>query len=272
MRSLALLLVALAFSLVAAGRASASNPPSIFLPGASAPRVKALALDTALVKGWTLVESSTNTILFETSLDQPASDGPPGVTPPSTTQLLIRTDFKQIETGTLVSASAEEHWWPGTERAWSDNVTQRYNDNLQRALRSLQQRWERFAGTAKPSTIPPPTESNRTTAPLDTNALPVAPPAERSRPRVAPSSIAVPSSAPLLNASPVPVEPDLDAALVGLWAYYAERHARAAGCDLHDRGATLVSSSGQQELHRVFCTNRDPVMVRCDNQGCRASR
>lgn len=247
--TLALAILALSF---ASGYASAGNNPSVFLPNASAARVKALALDTALIKGWTLVESSPQAVLFETRLDQPASEGPPGVTPPRTTQLLIRTQFDQTETGTLVSASAEEHWWPGTERAWSDVVTRRYSDNLQRALRSLQQRWERFADAAKPSTIPAPmSPAQPGPEPLSTDARVVA---------------------PMPRAEPVPIEPSSDAAPVGLWAYYAERYARSLQCELDDRGAILIQTRQSDEIHRVFCVNRSPVMARCDRLGCGAPR
>jgi len=272
MRSLARLpLASVVFSALAClfmlGQARASDGPSIFLPNASAPRVKALALDTALLKGWTLVDSSTNAILFETSLDQPASDGPPGVTPPQTTQLLIRTALEQTETGTRVSASAEEHWWRGTERAWSADVTQRYGDNLQRALRSLQQRWEHFIATAAPSTLPTPAQSDPTPLPLDTDrsAIKPLPTAGSATPKPLPSG----GSA----LEPAAIEPSPDnSAPIGLWAYYAERYAGSLGCALHDRGAVLVQARQRDEIHRVYCTNRAPVMVRCDNLGCGSPR
>ncbi|NEX18309.1 MAG: hypothetical protein C1943_17320 [Halochromatium sp.] len=275
MRSLAPLpLASLLFSVLACllvlGQARAGNDPSIFLPNASAPRVKALALDTALLKGWTLVDSSTNAILFETSLDQPASDGPPGVTPPQTTQLLIRTALEQTETGTRVSASAEEHWWRGTERAWSADVTRRYGDNLQRALRSLQQRWERFIATAAPSTLPTPAQPHP--APLslggDRSAIKPLPTAGSATPKPLPSGR--PALAPALE--PAAIEPSPDTAPIGLWAYYAERYAGSLGCELHDRGAVLVQARQSDEIHRVYCTNRAPVMVRCDNLGCGSPR
>jgi hypothetical protein len=234
MPGLILLLVALGLPLTGA---SASSEPSVFLPDASAARVKALALDTALLKGWTLVESSPNLILFETRLEQPASDGPPGAAPPQSTLMRIRTQLEQTATGTRVSAGAEEHWWPGTAQAWSTDITQRYRDNLQRALRSLQQRWEQFiSAAANPTTHQTPMQP-------DSSPLPRPP-------------------------QPQPIEPSLDNAPVGLWAYDAERYAQARGCDLHDRGAVLVQARQRDELHRVYCVNRGPVMVSCDNVGC----
>lgn len=232
MKALGHWLLALLLS-IASAAALASTGPSVLIPESSLQRIKALALDTALARGWTLIESQADSIIFETTLEQPASDGPPGAEPPEITHLRIRTDLEQLSAGTRVAIQAEERWWSGTAREWRTDVTRRYQDKLQDALRSLQQRWQRYLQTS-PS----------------------------------------PSSNPTLStlSDPAVIEPDLSDSPVGLWAYYAERHARAAGCDLHDRGATLVNSSGQQELHRVFCTNRNPVMVRCDNQGCRPSR
>lgn len=221
--------------------ASASSEPSIFLPEANAARVKALALDTALLKGWTLVESSPNLILFETRLEQPASDGPPGAAPPQSTLMRIRTKLEQTAAGTLVSAGAEEFWWPGTARAWSTDITQRYRDNLQRALRSLQQRWEQFIGAPATPSIP----------------LPPMQPGSSPQPRHQPRPT-----------QPLPTEPSQESAPVGIWAYDAERYAQARGCKLHDRGAVLIQARRRDELHRVYCVNRKPVMVSCDNVGC----
>lgn len=215
---LALLLIALSTTTVA------SAGPSVLIGNSTVARVKALALDTALARGWTLIESTAERIIFETPLEQPASAGPPGVMPPETTHLRIRADLEQLAGGTLVSIQAEERWWRGSAREWRADVTRLYHDNLQDALRSLQQRWQRYLQTS-----------------------------------------------PTFPEAAV-IEPNFSDTPVGLWAYYAERYARAAGCMLDDQGATLVNSNRREELHRVFCANQAPVMVRCSNQGCRRAR
>ena len=264
MPSILALLLALALSGQATS-ADASSKPSVFLANASAARVKALALDTALLQGWTLLESRTDAILFATSLDQPASDGPPGATPPKTTQLRIHTQLEQTETGTLVSASAVEHWWPGTEQAWTEDVTRLYGDHLQRALRSLQQRWEQFnaSSTALAASRPTPAASTERTT--------------RSAAGPAPKPATKPPLAPQPGRPRQPHErasswQDLDDAPIGLWAYYAERYAQSQGCLLHDRGAVLAQALQADEIHRVYCANRAPVMVRCNQLDCRAAR
>ncbi len=223
MQALSLLLLALSLTASSATRA-ASTDPNVLIAHSALPRVKALALDTALARGWTLIESTADRIVFETPLEQPASAGPPGAEPPETTQLRIRTDFEQLSSGTRVSIQAEERWWSGSAHEWRTDVTHLYRANLQDALRSLEQRWQRFLQTS-----------------------------------------------PIFPQATV-IEPRFSDTPVGLWAYYAERYARAAGCNLDARGATLVNSNRREELHRVFCDNQDPVMVRCDNQGCRRSR
>lgn len=207
---------------------AASAGPSVLIANSTLPRVKALALDTALARGWTLIESTADRIIFETPLDQPASAGPPGAEPPATTQLRIRTDLEQLSNGTRISLQAEERWWSGSAREWRTDVTRLYRDNLQEALRSLQQRWQRYLQTS---------------------------------PTFPEAALTAPAIEPNFNETPV-----------GLWAYYAERYARAAGCDLDERGAILVHANHGEELHRVFCNDQAPVMVRCNNQGCRRSR
>lgn len=241
--------------------AQASAEPSVFLPNASAARVKALALDTALLQGWTLLESRSHAILFATTLDQPASAGPAGTTPPKTTQLRIYTQLDQTETGTLVSARAEEHWWPGTNRAWSEDVTGLYRDHLQRALRSLQQRWEKFAGSASPiiASRPTPRPTSETTPLPATNQTHK--PARESAP-----------ARPTETHNPAMPSPEFESAPIGLWAYYAERYAQSHGCQLDDRGAVLAQALQADEIHRVYCVDRAPVMVRCNQLDCRAAR
>ena len=211
--------------IAASASTAASAGPSVLITNATLPRIKALALDTALARGWMLIESRRERILFETPLDQPASAGPPGVTPTETTHLRIRVDLEQLSNGIRVSIQAEERWWRGSVREWRTDVTHRYRDNLQQALRSLRQRWQRL---------------------LATN--------------------------PTFPQASVNLEPSFGDTPVGLWAYYAERYARAAGCDLDDRGAVLVHANQSEELHRVFCRARAPIMVRCNNQGCRRAR
>ncbi|MFP4279777.1 MAG: hypothetical protein ACLFQI_07230 [Halochromatium sp.] len=218
------LLLALMLTAASAGTA-ASTGPSVLIANATLPRIKALALDTALARSWTLIESRRERIVFETPLDQPASAGPPGVTPPETTHLRIRLDLEQLSNGIRVSIQAEERWWRGSAREWRADVTHRYRDNLQEALRSLRQRWQRLLATS-----------------------------------------------PTFPQASVNIESSFGDTPVGLWAYYAERYARAAGCDLDDRGAVLVHANQGEELHRVFCRARAAIMVRCNNQGCRRAR
>lgn len=218
-RALALLILS------AAPAAPASAEPSVLIENSTASRIKGLALDTALARGWKLVDSASRWAIFETPLDQPASDGPGGIEPPDTTELRIRVSFEQLTAGALVSIKAEEIWWSGTANEWRTDVTRLYQENLQDALASLQQRWTSFVATS-----------------------------------------------PVFPEAVVATDATFGDRPVGLWAYYAERYASAAGCNLDDRGATLVSTSGNAELHRVFCTERSPVTVQCDANGCRSPR
>lgn len=271
MHSILVLLFALALSGLVTS-ADASSEPSVFLANASAARVRALGLDTALLQGWTLLDSRTDAILFATSLDQPASAGPPGATPPKTTQLRIRTQLEQTETGTLVSARAVEHWWPGTERAWTEDVTGLYDDHLQRALRSLQQRWEQFIGRSTDLAASRPTPEPSTE--ITTRSIAEPP---RSKAGPAPTMVSTSLQEPQRAGPSEPHDlaissPSLDDAPIGLWAYYAERYAQSQGCSLHDRGAVLAQALQADEIHRVYCANRAPVMVRCNQVGCSAAR
>lgn len=63
-----------------------------------------------------------------------------------------------------------------------------------------------------------------------------------------------------------------DQVALGTWAYYAERHAQAHGCQLGDTGAVLVSADSETELHRVNCRNGNSLWIRCHLGECLMAR
>lgn len=248
----ALFLVAM---LAAAGLAAAASDgrPGVFLQGATVPRAKGLALDAALIKGWRVARTERTSVVFETYLDEPASMGPPGAVAPDRTLLRIQADFAQTPVGVNVYLYAEEIWYPGAAKEWASNVTPHYRPNLANALSSLQAQWTEIAGERSPAPPGTPTASDGA-------------PKVRTSPLTAPPASAPTSGQPLPVAPPpaeVAADPD-----VGTWAYHAERFAQDRGCALSDRGAELVTSSGDGELHRVHCRDGTTLKVQCDRETC----
>lgn len=226
----------LALAAPARGQPADTGEPQVLLPGATVPRARALALDAALRKGWRLADRNREHLVFETRLEQPASPGPPGATPPPATLLRIRARFSRTAAGAVASLQAQELWWAGSEHAWSAEVTDAYRDNLHNALASLRRQWRALQ---PPGAGAPESEPRTATVP--------APPGAAAAPRA-----------------------------LGTWAFHAERLAQARGCILDEAGAELIGGAASArrdgtELHRVGCANRAALRVRCDAEGCTAA-
>jgi len=235
--------------------------PGIFLQGATVARARALALDAALVKGWRVVESGRDHVLFETMLEQPASMGPPNAIVPDQTTLRIRADFVATPAGVNAYLYAEEIWYAHTSKQWVNDVTPQYRSNLSHALESLQRQWSAIAPNGRAADDTPGPAGEPATAP-----------AAAAKVRVKPLS---PAAGPPASA-PVPAypqtQPEQADVEVGVWAYHAEQYARAQGCTLDDVGAELISGDSASELHRVHCQGGDSVLVRCDRESCHGAR
>ena len=241
-------------------RSAPGDRPGVFLEGATVPRAKALALDAALVKGWRVVESQPDHVVFETWLEVPASRGPPNAVPPARTLLRVRADFVQTPAGVNTYLYAEEVWYAGSPKEWVANVTPEYRANLTNALASLQTQWGRIA-KSRPSVIAKPPATNP--APAPTVRVEPIPPSSASR-TLGPMPPPAPRPQP-------PSEPAPDYK-VGVWAYYAEQFAMARGCVLDNVGAVLVSGDTGSELHRVQCQDGNSLLVRCDREHCFSAR
>lgn len=233
--------------------------PAIFLQGATVARARALALDSALLKGWALAHSAPDHIVFETWLEEPAGIGPPNALPPAQTLLRIRADFVQTPAGVNAYLYAEEVWYAGSSKEWVSDVTGRYRSNLSSALSSLQQQWTATAKTRPGGTSP----SDLNTSAREQSAAP--------KVRVDPAP-PLQASGSARRAPAPPAEPEAIDYVVGIWAYHAEQYAIAQGCELGDLGATMVSGDAASELHRVHCNNGTSLMVRCDRERCYGAR
>ena len=227
-----------------AGAWAAGEWPGIFLEAATVPRVKALALDSALAKGWHVAASGADFAVFETLLEEPASRGPPDAVPPDFTLLRIRTEFVKTPAGVNAYLSAEEPGYAGTPREWRADVTSEYRGNLGKALEHLQAHWNEIRRSGPRETIAGPDEAQ----------VRVLPP-ESDQP------VLEPRSDPTADTTPA----DID---VGTWAYYAEQFALEHGCDIADTGAELIAADALGERHRVRCKNGPPLVVHCDGGAC----
>jgi len=245
------------------------HPPGIFLQDANVARARALALDAALAKGWHVSERGDAHLVFETLLEEPASPGPADALPPDYTLLRIRAVFIATPAGVNAYLEAEEVWWPGNEREWRDDVTERYRNNLMHALESLQRRWTDFIrGQRSEEAImtdaaAPPREPAATE--------PAEPAAPEPRVRVEPAAARRVGPEPA-TAGRAENPGGAIATDVGTWAYYAEAFAADHGCELSDRGAVLIAVQRTDELHRVHCINGAPLVVRCSRSVCTLER
>lgn len=211
----------------------ADRPPSTQLPGATVPRAKALSLDAALLRGWTLIETGRDYAVFETPLDEPAGAGPPDASRSERTQLRIRADFTATQGGVEARLRAEEIWRAGTPGAWSTDITALYHEHLQRALQSLNRQWSGFVEAAAKT--------------------------KGTEHGLAPTPGQPPADAPAASVT---------SSQLGTWAFDAEQLAQEHGCQLDDRGAVLASETPNGELHHVGCQNRATLVIRCDRLRC----
>jgi hypothetical protein len=227
--------------------AAAEAPPSTRLTGATVPRAKALSLDAALARGWQLRDSGPDYAVFETPLDEPASTGPPDARRSERTHLRIRALFSAKDDGVEVSLRAEEVWRTETPKEWSAEITDRYRDPLQRALQSLNAQWRHFVGSGSGS-------GSGLGSGSDSDSM-------GAGEGLASATSKQRSTAPQTRAERASDQ-------VGLWAFDAERLARAQGCALDNRGAVLVAHTPTSELHQVGCLSRPSLMIRCDRLRC----
>ena len=260
------LLLMIGFLLSAAvAIAEQGDRPGIFLQGASVPRAKGLALDAALIKGWHVAQSEPNHVIFEITLEEPASIGPPNAIAPEQTLLRIRADFVETPAGVNTYLYAEEIWYADTPKEWVTDVTPRYRGNLANALSSLQTQWAKIV-KAKPGNRAGSGRATAMPATLGTTAEPKVRVAPITGPMLAPTAV---TSGPLPPPPPqAPQAPTIVDVEVGIWAYHAEEFAIGRGCALDDVGAELISGDSSNELHRVHCRDGSSLLVRCDREQC----
>lgn len=71
-----------------------------------------------------------------------------------------------------------------------------------------------------------------------------------------------PPAGPGAEPAPRPVK------AVGIWAYYAEHHARIRGCQITATGAQLLERRQLAEIHRVDCQDGRHFLVQCHAGDC----
>lgn len=77
------------------------------------------------------------------------------------------------------------------------------------------------------------------------------------------------SGAPTLTSGNNPMLALDDQPRRGLWAFYAEASARERGCAVGERGAVLLNTSPDFELHEVQCNGGRNLLLRCQGGICR---
>lgn len=248
------------------GIGAPGDRPGVFLIGATVPRAKALALDSALENGWHVAATGRGHAVLEIVLEEPAGHGPPDAIPPEQTLLRIRADFIQTPAGVNAYLYAEEIWYPGTGKEWITDITAAYRDNLAQALASLQARWKGIAREPPSVVDVPPNGAAR----LNATRLPAADGHAWSGPEISPDpepnpDPGAPNEQTYASSGQLEVE-------VGTWAYDAEQLAARHGCDVADTGAELLGADQTGEVHRVPCRGGGAMVIRCDRERCGVGR
>lgn len=207
--------------------------PSILLFGATIESARALAMDSATERGWSLAIDDLHGVTFEQVLEEADLwDGTP--------MKLIRIHARFVEEafGARVALRAEEIEAPESAEEWIYDVTARYAENLEYALSKLQARWDASHPDAA------------TRGSTDQRA----------------------PELPGVGTRPSSIAPDSSTLGVGEWAYYAERYAESRGCLLTDQGAILDAAGQGWEHHRIACQDGSVILVACYYGECTAGR
>jgi len=110
--------------------------PNALLFGATLDAARTLALDSAVLKGWDVVDVDATGATFEQVLEEDEWGEAP--------LLLIRVhaDFVEEASGVRVLLRAQEVELPFTPDEWVYDVTTELGDNLDHALSKLRARWD----------------------------------------------------------------------------------------------------------------------------------
>ncbi len=245
--------------------------PSTLLLHAEIPQALDFASQTARQRGWSVSPGGPAALTFEQSID---ADGAAAV-------LRIAAAFAESPAGVTVALTAQEVRTAEDGTTQTQDVTQRYRDNLFNALDALATKWGLRPAATRPVSAPrappspqPPSTATAAPAPAPVPApMPVRPTPSPAAPPPAPVAQPSPHVAPNPRAPSPPPQADSPRERVGTWAYYAERYAEEHGCALSDRGAVLEGgAAGTSELHRVYCTDGAQLLVRCQAGACSPGR
>ena len=121
----------------------ASSGPTVLLYGARLEQARSLAIDSALARGWRLVETAAESVTFEQTLEEDPGEGAPG----PLRVIRVLAHFSDEGDGVRIELSAREVESPGRAAEWSADVTDRYGLNLANALSSLRVRWDSHRST-----------------------------------------------------------------------------------------------------------------------------
>jgi hypothetical protein len=125
--------------------ATAWAAPHALLVGASLDEARDFAVDTAYGRGWSVPAVGHASAEFEQVIEDEDPDDP--IAPRRMIRVTAR--FSEEPTGTRVQLSAQEIA-SGDAQTWTQDVTDRYAENLGNALRSLVAKWDQRHEGADP--------------------------------------------------------------------------------------------------------------------------
>jgi hypothetical protein len=158
--------------LVSSGARYDPNKPQTFLPGATVDQAKGVAMGAAASKGWSVLQSTDDTLLLQRVLDAAAAEGnlPGASVAPLPPVVQVRSSFFRRDLGVDVVLDAQVVTGRGTEQERSVDFTDNYRQELMQSLASLRQAWS-TTGSRVASAIPPlPTSAAAPSSPAAAGA------------------------------------------------------------------------------------------------------
>lgn len=282
--------------------------PEIMLPGGDLDHARLLAMGMARSKGWTVSQSGERRLILERNLpsNAPQASLLSADAMLTTPKLQVETDLEERRDGILVALRSFIIVNPGTEKERRVDYTDDYQSELLISLNALASAWlENRERIASEIPLPPDPDAIQETAEVDPNSaasgdmIAAADPGDAvgtsslvdtSLDQTGSTSGATAGATPAVGVSPATtvgtsqaptsvggaVVAEDNAMLVldgqarrGLWAFYAEASARERGCAVNERGAVLLNTSSEFELHEVQCNGGPNLLLRCQGGVCR---
>jgi hypothetical protein len=150
------------------------NKPQAFLAGATVEQAKGVAMGAAVSKGWSVVQSSGETLVLQRDLNAAVAESisPGASVAPVPPVIEVQSTFFQRDMGVDVVLDAQVVTGRGTDQERKVDYTENYRNELTQSLNSLRQAWNSTGSRVASATPPLPTSGTAQSAPGQTGSAP----------------------------------------------------------------------------------------------------